>query len=54
MAELSKLVGPEWQKLTAEERLRYDEMASADRERYAAELEVFTKNKEEALRRRAA
>lgn len=54
MAELSKLVGPEWQKLSAEERLKYDEMASADRERYAAELDIFTKNKEEALRKRAA
>ena len=54
MAELSKLVGPEWRRLSAQEREKYDDLARADRERFAAELETFTTNKEEALRKRAA
>ena len=54
MGELSKQVGPAWQQLSSEEREKYDELATADRERCSTELAKFNANKEEALRKRAA
>jgi hypothetical protein len=54
MGELSKLVGPQWQQLSSEEREQYDELADADRERYSTELAQFNANKEQALQKRAA
>jgi len=44
-AELSKLVGEEWNKLSAPKRKKYDKLAEADQLRYAGEMELYTLKK---------
>jgi hypothetical protein len=45
--QLGKLIGEEWAKLTPEQKKEYEEMAAADKERYAKENKAYQARKQQ-------